>query len=106
MTVDEGLNQLAAMQCPRKVDVVDGVMAYANAHPYMMPVRRTNVWRRVVSSSVAAVLLAAVASVVVLRIQVNNDAGIGSAIAQVQDYGYYSSSIEEAALNPIEYIYE
>ncbi len=105
MTIDEGLNELARQQYPHQVDVVQAVMAQVRQHPYLQPVRRVQTWQRVVSSSVAAVLLALVVSVTVVRIQAYNEAGIGSMIAQVQDYNYYGS-VEEAAMNPIEYIYE
>ena len=105
MTIDEGLKELAAMQYPHQVDVAQAVMAQVRQHPYLQPVRRVQPWQRVVSSSVAAVVVALIASVTVIRIQASNEAGIGSMIAQVQDYGYYGS-VEEAAVNPIEYIYE
>ncbi len=105
MTIDEGLNQLAAMQYPHRVDVVDGVMAQVRQHPYLQPVHSTNTWRRVAMSSAAAVLLVVVVGGVVARVQASGDDGIGSMIAQVQDYNYYGT-VEEAAVNPIEYIYE
>lgn len=106
MTIDEGLQELARQQYPRRVDVVEGVMAQVRQHPYLRPVRQVRTWQRIASSAVAAVLLALVVSTVVVRLQANNDAGIGSMIAQVQDYGYYAATVEESALNPIEYIYE
>ena len=106
MTIDEGLNQLARQQYPHTVDVVQTVMSQVRQHPYLQPVHRVHTWQRITSSAVAAVLLAIVVSTVVVRIQANNEAGIGSMIAQVQDYGYYGSTVEEPALNPIECIYE
>ena len=106
MTIDEGLQELARQQYPRKVDVVEGVMAQVRQHPYLQHVHRVHTWQRIASSAVAAVLLAIVVSTVVIRVQASNDAGLGSMIAQVQDYGYYGSAVEEPALNPIECIYE
>lgn len=106
MTIDEGLNELARQQYPYSVDVVQAVMAEVRQHPYLQPVRRVQPWQRVLSSSIAAVMLALIGFGTMMRIQAHNDAGIGSMIAQVQDYNYYGSTVEDAALNPIEYIYE
>ena len=105
MTIDEGLKELARQQCPHDVDVVDGVMAQVRQHPYLQPRHKVVAWQRVVSSSVAAVVIALVVGITIVRIQAYNDAGIGNMIAQLQDYDYYGAA-EEPALNPIECIYE
>ena len=106
MTVDEGLKQLAAMEYPRRVDVVQGVMAEVSKRPYLRPVRKVvQPWQRIVSTSVAAAIVAVVVNVVALRTNNYDEAGIGSMIAQVQDYEYYDATIENGAVNPLDYFY-
>lgn len=106
MTVDEGLKELARMDYPREVDVVDGVMAEVMKHPYLRPVHRTvQPWQRIVSTTVAAAVVALVVNVVALRMNSYDEAGIGSMISQVHDYEYYGSTIEDGAVNPYEYLY-
>lgn len=105
MTIDEGLNELARQQYPGTVNVVDAVMAQVRLHPYLRPIHRVRTWQKVLSSSVAAVVLALLVSVTVMRIQAYNDAGIGTMISQVHDYSYYGT-VDEVAVNPIECIYE
>lgn len=106
MTIDEGLNELARQRYSHTVDVVEGVMTQVMMHPYLQPVHRVSTRGRWLTSSVAAVIVMAVVGVAAFRIQANNEAGIGSMISQVQDYDYYGTAVEEAALNPIECIYE
>ena len=56
----------------------------------------------------ALTAVAAVAALVVLNIgafRSYDEEGIGSMIASVSDYDYYST-VESAATNPIEYLYE
>ena len=100
MTVDEGLNELARQRCPQTVDVVQAVMARVSAHPYMRRTQRG----RVLPYAAAAAVVGIVGTGIVARH--DNNTGIGSMVAQVQDYSYYGSTVEEAAVNPIEYIYE
>lgn len=106
MTVDEGLKQLAAKDYPGKVDVVEAVMAEVSKHPYLRPVKKTvQPWRRIVSTTVAAAIVAVVVNVVAVRTNKYDEDGIGQMIAQVQDYDYYGSTIEDGAVNPMEYLY-
>ena len=104
--IDELLKQLAAEQYPHQVDVVDSVMSQVSARPYLRPVRRVQSWQRWTSGAVAAVIILLAVNLTVSRIQANDNAGIGYMIAQVQDYNYYGSTIEDEAVNPIEYLYE
>ena len=105
MNIDQRLEQLARLQYPRQVDVTDRVMAQVMQHPYLQPVHRTGVWRRAGIAAVAAVavlLLVNVASVYTRSYDLD---GMGSTIAEVNDYSSWNS-VENAAVNPIEYLYE
>lgn len=105
MTVDEGLKELARQQYPHQVDVVQGVMAQVSQHPYMQPRRQVAVWQRVVSTAVAAAIVALLINVVVVNVRSYDEDDIGYMISQVHDYNYYGA-VEEAADNPIAYIYD
>lgn len=105
MNIDEQLKELSRQTCPRQVDVVDAVMAQVRQHPYLMPARKTKavLWRRIALTAVAAV-----AALVVLNISLRpsyNEEQIGDMLAYVSDYDYYSS-VEEPAVNPIEFLYD
>lgn len=103
MNIDEQLQQLAQQTCPRQVDVVDAVMAQVRQKPYLMPNHRKVVWRRVATTAVAAV-----AALVLLNVAFRpsyNEQQIGSMMAYVSDYDYYSP-VEDLAENPIEFLYE
>ena len=106
MTVDESIKELAALRYPGKVDVVESVMAEVSKHPYMRPVRKAvQPWQRIVSTTVAAAIVALVVNVVTVRMHSYDEAGIGSMISQVPNYEYYGSTVEDCAENPIEYFY-
>ena len=120
MNIDEQLQALSRQTCPKQVDVVDAVMAQVRQHPYMMPHVETRqaasprpaaspshrkvLWRRVALSAAAAV-----AALVVLNISLRpssyNEAQISDMMAYVSDYDYYLP-VEEAAENPIDFLYE
>jgi hypothetical protein len=103
MNIEEQLQILSRQTCPKQVDVVDAVMAQVRQKPYLQPAHRTTLWRTVALTAVAAV-----AALVVLNIgafRSYDEEGIGSMIASVSDYDYYST-VESAATNPIEYLYE
>lgn len=120
MNIDEQLQTLSRQTCPKQVDVVDAVMAQVRQHPYMMPHVETRIaaspqpaaspshrkvlWRRVTLSAAAAV-----AALVVLNISLRpssyNEAQISDMMAYVSDYDYYLP-VEEAAENPIDFLYE
>ena len=105
MTVDEGLKELANQQYPHTVDVVQGVMAQVSAHPYLQPRRQVAVWQRVVSATMAAAIAALIVNFVVLNMRSYDEDDISYMISQVHDYNYYNA-VEEAAENPIAYLYE
>lgn len=104
MTIDQTLEQLAKQQYPEKVDVVDRVMAQVEQHPYLQRVTPRFQWQRF-SAIAAAAVVALVAVNVVLFHSDYDDDGIGSMIAQVNDYSSWNT-IEYAAVNPIESLYD
>ena len=106
MNLDEQLEQLARLQNPRQVNVVDSVMAEVRKHPYLQPRRTATAWVKK-PATWALTAAAAVAALVVINIggPSYDDQQISSMIARVSDYNYYCS-VESAAENPIEFIYD
>jgi len=106
MTIDEGLKELARLEYPAKVDVVDKVMAEVSKQPYLRPVRKVQPWQRIVSTSIAAAIVALIVNIVVIRTANYDEDSIGNMISQVNEYDYYGYSVEEQAINPIEFLYD
>ena len=108
MNIDQQLEQLARLQYPKKVDVVDRVMEQVERQPYLMPApQRHNarrLWLPVSAVAAAAAVLLAI-NVVSLYTHSYDEAGMGRTIAQLNDYNAWST-IEEGAVNPIEYLYD
>lgn len=109
MNIEEQLQILSRQTYPKQVDVVDAVMAQVRQKPYLMPVAetrtksgRTTLWRTVALTAIAAVAALVVINVGAFRSY--DVEGIGSMIASVSDYDYYSTV--ESAANPIEYLYD
>ena len=105
MNIDQRLEQLAQLQYPTQIDVTDRVMQHVMQHPYMQPVHRTSVWRRVGIAGVAAVAVLLIVNVASLYTRNYDINGLGNTIAEVNDYSSWNT-VEYAALNPIESIYE
>lgn len=105
MTLEQRLDQLAALQCPQKVDVVDGVMAQVSQRPYLRPVRRAFSWRQISIAAAAAVVALFVVNITVFRPASCSNEDMGFAIAQFNDYSSWNT-VEDAAANPYEYMYE
>lgn len=113
MNIDEQLKQLSQQTCPWQVDVEDRVMEQVRQHPYLQPVaapaaphkRRWVPW---------VSLTAAAAAVGLVVVNINpaaatpayNEEQIGTMMAYVADYDNYYASVESAAENPIEYLYD
>ena len=57
MTLEQRLDQLAQLQYPHKVDVVDSVMTQVSQRPYLRPVRRSVTWRYISIAAAAVVAL-------------------------------------------------
>lgn len=103
MNIEEQLQILSRQTCPKQVDVVDAVMAQVRRKPYLRPAHRTALWRTVALTAVAAV--AAVVVFNVASFHSYDEEGIGRMMAYVSDYDYYAS-VESAAVNPIECLYD
>jgi hypothetical protein len=106
MTIEKQLEQLAAQRCPREVDVVDRVMAEVGRHPYMQPRHKTSrrlVWTGAFAAAAAVAVL--LVNVVVINLHSRNTDGMGSMIAQVNDYSSWCP-VEDAALESLDYLYE
>lgn len=104
MNIDQTLEQLAHLQYPRQVDVVDRVMAQVAARPYLQPVHHTHVWRRLSAVAAAAAVVLLAVNVTSLYTRSYDEEGMGSTLAQLNDYSSWST-VEQAA-NPYEYLYE
>jgi hypothetical protein len=105
MTIEDTLEQLSHQQYPHQVDVVDRVMAQVEQHPYLQPVRHRVVsWQRIGAVAAAAVVALVAVNVTLFHDNYDNE-GMGSMIAQVNDYSTWNT-VEEAAVNPLEYLYE
>ena len=104
MSLEQQLDELSQMTCPRQVDVVDVVMSQVRQRPYLIAKPRHTLVRRIALSA-AAVAAVAVIAVPALMHRSFNHEQVSSMIASVQDYDYYSH-IESAADNPLEYLYD
>lgn len=105
MTLEQTLQQLSHLECPRQVDVVDRVMAQVADQPYLQPVHRRSLWKLIGATAAAAVVALVLINVLSVYTRTYDDAGLGIALMQANDYSSWST-VEEAAPNPIEYLYE
>ena len=105
MNIDQTLEQLAHLQYPRQVDVVDRVMAQVAARPYLQPVHRSNpLWKRFSAVAAAAVVVLVAINVTSLYTRSYDEEGMGNTLAQLNDYSSWST-VEQVA-SPYEYLYE
>lgn len=104
MNIEQTLEQLAAQQYPQKVDVVDRVMAEVSKQPQLRPTYRKINWQRASAFAAAAVVALIAVNVLSVHTRSYDEADMGSMIAQVNDYSSWNT-VEEAAVNPIEYLY-
>lgn len=105
MTLEQRLDLLAAQKYPHKVDVVDSVMEQISQHPYLRPARRGINWRQASIAAAAAVVALFIVNITVFRPAGCSNEDMGYAIAQFNDYSSWNT-VEEAAVNPYEYMYE
>ena len=84
MNIDQTLEQLSHLQYPRQVDVTERVMAQVmGVDPDQVSVKATTM----------------------VYTRSYDDEGMGSMIAQANDYSSWNT-VEEMAVNPYEYLYE
>lgn len=105
MNIDQTLEQLSHLQCPRQVDVTDRVMEQVMQRPYLQPVHHRHILRNIGIVAAAASLALVILNVTTIYTHSYDDEGLGSMIAQVNDYSSWNS-IEEMAVNPYEYLYD
>ena len=110
--LDEQLEELAQLRSPQRVDVTDRVMAQVMQHPYLQPQHTSRqehgygqLFRRIGIIAVAASLALVVLNVTSVYTHSYDEEDMGSMIAQFNDYSSWNT-IEEAAVNPYEYLYE
>ncbi|MGX8713394.1 MAG: hypothetical protein ACSW8I_06910 [bacterium] len=102
MNIEEQLTNLSHLSCPKQVDVVDHVMAQVRQTSHNTPQIKSVVWRRVAITAVAAIAALVVVNIATTRSY--DDAQLGSMMAYFSNYDNYT--VESAAVNPIEYLYE
>lgn len=106
MNIDEQLKQLASVEYPKRVDVVDAVMTEVQKHPYLQPAARRRVnWRLVSMAAAAAVAALVVVNVVAVGNKNYDEEGMGNMIAQLNDYSSWNT-VEQVADDPYEYFFE
>ena len=106
MTIDQTLEQIAQLRCPQQVDVVDRVMQHVEAHPYLRPLSsRRHLWKPIGAVAAAATVALLLLNVVSVYSRSYDETSMGNTIAQLNDYSSWST-IEEGAVNPLEYLYE
>lgn len=95
MTIEQQLDELAGLEYPKKVDVMDRVMAEVEKKPYLRPVRKHVSWQRVTTIAAAAVVALLAVNVVVFNSGSLDNGSQGLPIAQ--DNGW--STVEEEAVD-------
>lgn len=105
MDIEQTLEQLSQLRYPQQVDVTERVMAQVSQRPYLQPVHRSHIWRRISLVAAAAVVAIVLLNVAFVYTRPYDLDGMGSIIAQANDYSSWYP-VEEAAVNPIEYLYE
>ena len=91
MTIEQQLDELAGLEYPKKVDVVDRVMAEVEQKPYLRPVHRFNHWQRIGTIAAAAVVALVAVNVVLFNTGSLNNDGTGSMVSQVDDYSSWNT---------------
>ncbi len=100
MTLDEQLEQLSHLQCPRQVDVTDRVMErLAQPAPRVVPL-----WRRLGPAAAAAVALFAVVGLSLPYLRSYDEEGMAGTMAQLNDYSSWNP-VEDLATDPYDYFY-
>lgn len=106
MTIEQTLEQLAGLEYPKKVDVVDRVMAEVGKKPYLRPAHRNVSWQRISTVAAAAMVALVLVNVALFHFHSYDNEGMGSMIAQVNDYSSWNTVEDAAAENPIAYLYD
>lgn len=107
MNIDQTLEQLAHLQYPKQVDVTDRVMEQISQRPYLQPVRHGSrqLWTRISAVAAAAVVVLLAVNLTSVYTRSYDVESMGNTLAQLNDYSSWNT-VEEAAANPYEYLYE
>ena len=95
MTIEQQLDELAGLEYPKKVDVVDQVMAEVEKKPYLRPVHKQVRWQRIGTIAAAAVVALVAVNVVVFNSSNTDNSSQGISIAPDNDW----STVEEEAID-------
>ena len=95
MTIEQQLDELAGQEYPKKVDVVDRVMAEVEKKPYLRPVHNRVNWQRISVIAAAAVVALVAVNVVVFNTGSLDNGSQGIPIAQDNDW----NTVEEEAVD-------
>ena len=95
MTIEQQLDELACQEYPKKVDVVDRVMAEVEKKPYLRPVNNRVNWQRISVIAAAAVVALVAVNVVVFNTGSLDNGSQGLPIAQDNDW----NTVEEEAVD-------
>lgn len=95
MTIEQQLDELSGLEYPKKVDVVDQVMAEVSKKPYLRPVHKNVRWQRIGTIAAAAVVALVAVNVAVFGNRSNDNSGVGVSIAADNDW----NTIEEEAVD-------
>lgn len=105
MTLEQRLEQLSQQEYPHKVDVVGSVMAQVQQKPYLRPVRRSIGWKQISVAAAAAIVALFIVNITFYKPTSLSNEDMGYAISQFNDYSSWNT-VEEAAVNPLEALYE
>lgn len=105
MTIDEQLESLSQMQYPGDVDVAASVMSRIVDMPALRQRTSRPLWVRLSATAAAAVAILFVVNIATTYLRSYDDEYIAGSIAQLGDYSSWST-VEEAAANPYEFLYE
>ncbi|MBR4505427.1 MAG: hypothetical protein IKP21_01475 [Bacteroidales bacterium] len=95
MTIEQQLDELSGLEYPKKVDVVDQVMAEVEKKPYLRPVHGRVNWQRISAIAAAAVVVLVAVNVVVFNNLGHDNGSQGIPVAQDNDW----NTIEEEAVD-------
>lgn len=95
MTIEQQLDELACLEYPKKVDVVDQVMAEVGKKPYLRPAHKNVRWRYIGTIAAAAVVALVAVNVVVFNTRSNDNSGVGVSIVADNDW----NTVEEEAVD-------
>lgn len=101
MTLEQKLDKIAGTEYPHKVDVVDGVMAEVEKHPYMRPKHAGVAWGRI-STIAASIAVMVIGTGVVLNLVRTPDGEADGGFGAADNPAW--NTVEEPAVAPADTI--